>query len=330
MARRIVRNRCVLLLGKSGAGKSTVANHLVGHDPLSRDKPPFKLSDLVYASVTYEVEQQEVEFLWENNLYRVTIVDTPGLLHTHYTTNSFVLDKIEKYIKVHIKRIDLILFVYMKGRFNSDEREVFTLLFSLIRKTLRTEVSTVSALVVTGCDLGSGTQEEFVRYFSHDPCTKDIASQMRMGIYPVRFPDVKNFSCPALQQAYIPQIVQDRDTLRGLIAQTRPRSTDVKLTMANLTSLKTADGDNLQIIEAIAPDWKTVGYLMDFDPNGQKVDVIEAQYAHKRNGVITCCQEIFKLWLRSKDATWVKLNEILNGSGHKVLAEQVMDAVGLL
>ena len=78
-------------------------------------------------------------------------------------------------------------------------------------------------------------------------------------------------------------MVQDQDTLRGLIAQARPRSTDVKLTLANLTSLKTADGDTLEIIETIAPDWKTVGYLIDFDPNGRKVDVIEANYAHKRN-----------------------------------------------
>ena len=69
---------------------------------------------------------------------------------------------------------------------------------------------------------------------------------------------------------------------------------------------------------------------MDFDQDGKKLDVIDANYAHKRNGVVTCCQEIFKLWLRGKDATWEKLNEILHGSGHKVLAEQVMDAVGLL
>ena len=100
--------------------------------------------------------------------------------------------------------------------------------------------------------------------------------------------------------------------------------------MANLMSLKTAEGDNLEIIETIAPRWKTVGYLMDLDPDRRKVDVIEAEYAHKQNGVVTCYQEIFKLWLDREDATWEKLNELLNGSGHKVLAEQVMDAVGLL
>ena len=192
------------------------------------------------------------------------------------------------------------------------------------------EISSISALVVTGCENLTTTAQELVQKFKVDSSTREIASQMGMGIYPVGFPNVKDFTIPELQQAYLPQMVKDRDTLRGLIARARPSSTNLKLTMANLTSLKTADGDNLEIIETIAPDWKTVGYLMDFDPSGRKVDVIEADYAHKQNGGVTCCQEIFKLWLHREDATWEKLNEILNGSGHKVLAEQVMDAVGLL
>ena len=103
----------------------------------------------------------------------------------------------------------------------------------------------------------------------------------------------------------------------------------MKLTLANLMSLKTAEGDKIKIIETVAPDWKTVRYLMDFDPYGQKVDLIEAEYANQQNRLLTCCQEIFKLWLHREDATWEKLNELLIDSGHKVLAEQVMDAVGL-
>jgi len=120
---------------------------------------------------------------------------------------------------------------------------------------------------------------------------------------------------------------QDRGILRSPIARGGPCG--VKLTMANLMSLKTADGDKIEIIETVAPDWKTVGYLMDFDPDGRKVNLIAAEHAHERNHLLTCCQEIFKLWLLREDATWEKLNELLIDSGHKVLAERVMDAVGL-
>ena len=111
-------------------------------------------------------------------------------------------------------------------------------------------------------------------------------------------------------------------------AETRP--CNMKPTMAQLTMLKTAKGDVVKTIQTIAPDWKDLGYLMDFDQTGSRVSLIEAEYAHQRNGVLTCCQEIFKLWLRRGDATWVKLNELLIVSDYKGLAEQVMDAVSLL
>ena len=341
MAERVVRERCVLLVGKSGAGKSTVANHLFGPDLLSPDEPFKAAGGLV--SVTREVEHKTVEFMRGNVLYRVTVVDTPGLFSTYAcddTTygNNLICDRIVQYIRRTKLRINLILFVRVKGRFTEEDEEVFSLIRAKFRENHSTlakagcpkEISSISALLVTRCEGDTTTtREEQVHRFKVDPSTKETASQMGMGIYLVGFPCVRKM-IPVLQQAYIRQMEQDRDTLRELIAQARPSSTNVKLSMANLTSLKTADGDNLEIIEAIAPKWKTVGYSMDFDRDGQKLDVIEANYAHKRNGVVTCCQEIFKLWLRGKDATWEKLNEILNGSGHKVLAEQIMDAVGLL
>ena len=95
MAGRIVRNRCAVLLGKSGAGKSIVANHLVGHDPLSPDEPPF--ADETLASVIREVKHKTVEFMWENDLYRVTVVDTPGLFFPYGT--DLIFDRIVQYIR---------------------------------------------------------------------------------------------------------------------------------------------------------------------------------------------------------------------------------------
>ena len=331
-----MRKRCVLLLGKTAAGMSTVANHLVGHDPQSPDEPPFRLCNHVFLSVTREVEHRTVKFMWENDLYQVTVVDTPGLISTFRDRNDdLIFDKIVQCIRETKLRIDLILFVLKKGRVTAEEKYAFSFFMEKFRSApaivgCPKDISYISALVVTGCEIDDATRrEEFVQEFEVDPVTREVASQMRMGIYLVGFPPLKYIS-PSLQETFRLQMEQDRDTLRGLIARARPSNTNVKLTMANLTSLKTAEGDKIEIIEAVAPKWKTVGYLMDFDPDGRKVDVIEANYAHKQNGVVTCCQEIFKLWLRGKDATWEKLNEILNSSGHKVLAEQVMNAVGLL
>ena len=53
-------------MGKSGAGKSTVANMLVGHDPMSPYEPPFGVSQQVLQSVTREVKHEVYTFTQGN------------------------------------------------------------------------------------------------------------------------------------------------------------------------------------------------------------------------------------------------------------------------
>ena len=99
--------------------------------------------------------------------------------------------------------------------------------------------------------------------------------------------------------------------------------------MAELMRLRTAKEDKIEIIKTITPEWKLVGFLMDLDPKGQKIRCIEAEHAHKLNGPVICCQEIFTLWLDRPDATWGNLIELLIDSEHKDLAEQVKNALVL-
>ena len=99
--------------------------------------------------------------------------------------------------------------------------------------------------------------------------------------------------------------------------------------MAQLMKLKTTKGERVNIIESIAPVWRDVGFLMDLDPEGRRIQCIGAEHAHKQNGLHICCQEMFKLWLDSPDASWGDLIELLVDSERKQLAEQVKDALGL-
>ena len=217
MAGRIVRNRCVVLVGKTGTGMSTVANHLVGHDPLSPDEPPFRASG-GDTSVTLKVQHETVEFVWENNLYRVTVVDTPGTFQSH-RHRSDIFNEIEKYIKQHFLRIDFILFVCKKSVFTKEEQYSFSVLFSFIRKRLCIQdIVPISALVITQCehDNTHAARKQVVQLFCHNH--REIASQMGMGIYPVGFPPVQYMET-CVQQIYKQQMVKDRDTLRGLIVQ---------------------------------------------------------------------------------------------------------------
>ena len=104
---------------------------------------------------------------------------------------------------------------------------------------------------------------------------------------------------------------------------------DMKPSMAQLTMLKNTRGEKVEIIKTIASDWTEVGFLMDLDPKGRKIANIEAEHAHKRNGPVVCCREIFILWLDRPDATWENLIRLLVDAEQKDLAERVKDALGL-
>ena len=91
--------------------------------------------------------------------------------------------------------------------------------------------------------------------------------------------------------------------------------------------LKTADGEKVEIIKSLTPQWRQLGLLMDFDKDGRTVDLIKAE--HQSEGQTVCCQEVFKLWLKGPDATWGNLIELLIDCEQIVLAQQVKDVLGL-
>lgn len=214
VAGQIVRKRCVVLMGKSGAGKSTIANMLVGHDPMESD-PPFGVSQQVLQSVTRDVKHEVYTFTQGNILYEITVIDTVGLFDTRIEGQDPIFDKIEEYFKDRIEGINVILFVFKKGRLTAEEQEVF----SFIRGRFDQEISPISALAVTGCEMDTPqARASLVKEFGRDDVTRRIASQMKKGIYPVGFPPVKDMM-PALQRAYKEQMEKDRETLLHLIIQ---------------------------------------------------------------------------------------------------------------
>ena len=210
-----VRERCVVVLGKSGAGKSTVANMLIGYDPMSPESPRFTVSEQILASVTREVKAAKTEFWRNNTKYAMTVIDTVGFFDTNAVGNDDVLEKIEEYFRNHIIGINLILFVFKKGRFTQEERDVF----SFIRSKFVEEICPISALAVTGCEQDTAEgREEVIKEFQSDPIAKEVASQMRKGIHPVGFPPMK-IILPALQPAFKAVIDNDRNSLLDLVVE---------------------------------------------------------------------------------------------------------------
>ena len=86
----------------------------------------------------------------------------------------------------------------------------------------------------------------------------------------------------------------------------------MKPTLAQLKVMKTTTGEKIKIIESVAPQWKELGDLLDFDPEGRTLELIEANIQQK--GQVECCREMFVYWLRGKgrEATWEVLIELLD------------------
>ena len=91
--------------------------------------------------------------------------------------------------------------------------------------------------------------------------------------------------------------------------------------------MKSATGEKIKIIESVAPKWKELGALLDFDPEGRTLELIEAN--NKLKGPVASCQEMFVTWLQGKgmEATWKVLIEHLDDINQSEFAKRVKSAL---
>ena len=106
--------------------------------------------------------------------------------------------------------------------------------------------------------------------------------------------------------------------------------TGKKPTLAQLKMMKTATGEKIKIIESVAPQWKELGDLLDFDSEGQTLELIEAN--NQQKGPVVCCREMFITWLKGKgrEATWGVLIELFDDIDQSELARKVKTALPLV
>lgn len=92
--------------------------------------------------------------------------------------------------------------------------------------------------------------------------------------------------------------------------------------------IKTKAGDQIEVLKSVAPDWRIVGALLDFDAGGTQLALIESQSGQQNP--LGCCQAMMVHWLAGngqQPATWRKLIEILRDSEKDWLAEQLQKAL---
>ena len=203
---RAVENRNVVVLGKTGAGKSTVANKISGLERFEvKNVASSVTADVTAVSCTLDDEDARVR-------YNFKIIDTIGVFDTKYK-NDDVMATIKKFFQTEAPEgVNLVLFVFRKGRFTEEEKNTF----DFIIKNLRRQISDHSALVITSCeDLNETGRQEFLQSFITSEA-KDVANFMKKGICMVGFPDVSNMK-PRVRQALEEDMQDEIKRLREIV-----------------------------------------------------------------------------------------------------------------
>ena len=205
MASLIMSHRNVVIVGKTGAGKSTVANKLL-------DEEVFKVATSL-DGVSGVIAHGEVTIGQGGKSYRTQVVDTVGLFDQRLQ-NKDTIAEIKKYFR-HIFHggINLVLFVFRKGRFTAEEQDCLETIISIFRR----DISPIAALVVTDCDnMRAANRAKYVDEFRSNPYTSEIAAFMGKGIFPVGFPDTSDMDEDEIPFANR-KINADVATLRDLV-----------------------------------------------------------------------------------------------------------------
>ena len=94
-------------------------------------------------------------------------------------------------------------------------------------------------------------------------------------------------------------------------------------TLAALFMLQTPQGKKIHIIKRMAPFWRDLGSLMDFDESGSEVVIIEGKH---RGDPKDCCRAVFQHWVNGngvKPCSWRKLIELIKDCEQEMLAEEI-------
>ena len=201
------QRRNIVVLGKTGAGKSTVANQILG-------KKHFKVSTSTQ-SVTRRIKNGEARITVDDIDYNIKIIDTVGLFDTGSITNKQVIQLIKSHFQEKVPEgVNLVLFVFKEGRFTDEEKLAFEYVIAKFSK----EISDISALVITNCELKcEKARERIIDEFKRNPKTKPFAEFAKKGIYTFGYPNIEEIDDEELRPIIQERIEKDREELQSFV-----------------------------------------------------------------------------------------------------------------
>lgn len=211
-----LKRRNVVVIGKTGGGKSSVANKILGDAADNNFE-----TGRAFTSCTTEVAARSAVLETDDGtMYVVKVIDTIGLFDTTSQdlakSNTAAMQAIKKFfLEESPEGVNLILFVCRQGHWTAEEQKTF----DYILRYFREDISALSALVFTQCDnLSLSGRERILEEFKHDPKRAVIADFMKKGkgMHTVGFPDLNDMPS-ALRSVYEDLVGSDQKMLRNLV-----------------------------------------------------------------------------------------------------------------
>ena len=182
--------RNVIVLGRTGCGKSTLANKIIDK---SEDDETFIAHSSLESGTTKTTSS--IEFVEiDKKIYSITMIDTVGFCGQKakgIMSDKKIIQDIKKHLRDRaIEGVSLIIFVFRNGRFSVEEKKVF----DIITSNFKDYIKSLSCLVITGCEqLDESNRSDIISEFKSSEITKDFAAIMTKGIFTVGFPKVSKF-----------------------------------------------------------------------------------------------------------------------------------------
>jgi hypothetical protein len=209
----VTLTRTILILGKVGMGKATIANKIAGttvfpvcspvsamlREPGQREKGCFQTG--VYTKWSNDSESDSA-----------TIELTFLLFDTRSSDKNQMIFKRTCEEELTVRGVNLIMFVLNEKTLTQEDTD---LMDDILEHLQKEKVAESSVLVLTGCEqLGKRERNEYHKKLYESNLTKNIANFVNQELI-VGFPDEK--TKPLLMQQYKEAIEEDTQSLRKLV-----------------------------------------------------------------------------------------------------------------